>query len=180
MSPRNSKTFNTQKLEDLRTNLGIESQNIQSIPTTISGERRFVIVVVALVVLVMGLAYMWFNRPREISKPAVVNSIQASVPKIDTKGESSESDKLLQPAQLQITSVTDTTTAQIIEKVFKHVFLPSGNVKVASIVKLDELKKSNPIFYQFAREGDRVLIYSDRAILYDPEIDKVLDIAHFK
>jgi len=80
-------------------------------------------------------------------------------------------------AQLNITT-DDPAISALIEKVFKHIFLPSGNVVVQTVLKPDELRKVNPVFYQFAKEGDKVLVYSDRAILYDPVIDRVLDVIH--
>ena len=70
------------------------------------------------------------------------------------------------------------TTENLIKKVFSHIFLPKGDIQVEAILKPDELRKINPIFYQYAKAGDIVLIYSDRAILYDPVADKVLDVLH--
>lgn len=80
--------------------------------------------------------------------------------------------------QIQITA-TDPKVKVIIDKVFKHIFLPSGNVQIETVAKPDELRKINPIFYQWAKTGDQLLVYSDRAILYDPVADRVLDVVHF-
>lgn len=78
---------------------------------------------------------------------------------------------------LQVTA-TDPKTKALIEKVSAHIFLPSGNVQVETVVKPEELRQANPIFYQWVRAGDQILEYSDRAILYDPMVDKVLDVMH--
>lgn len=80
--------------------------------------------------------------------------------------------------QLEVTA-TDPKIKALINKVFAHIFLPSGNVQVETVVKPDELRKINPTFYQLAKEGDQMLEYSDRAILYDPVADRVLDVIHF-
>lgn len=92
----------------------------------------------------------------------------------ETQGSTSDSSG----AMLQVKG-TDPAVEAIIQTVFKHIYLPSGDVQVQTVVKPDELRKVNPVFYEFAREGDRVLVYSDRAILYNPFVDKVLDVIHF-
>ncbi|OGH64044.1 MAG: hypothetical protein A2821_03500 [Candidatus Magasanikbacteria bacterium RIFCSPHIGHO2_01_FULL_41_23] len=79
--------------------------------------------------------------------------------------------------QVQVNS-SDPGVEQIVKKVFKHVFLPSGEVQIQTITNADELRKINPLFYQFAKSGDHILVYKDRAILYDPVADLVLDIIH--
>lgn len=79
--------------------------------------------------------------------------------------------------QVQIIS-SNPGVEEIVKKVFKHVFLPSGDLEVQTVAKPDELRKVNPIFYEFAKVGDYVLIYKDRAVLYDPVADRVLDIVH--
>ena len=82
-------------------------------------------------------------------------------------------------AQVRVTT-NDPAISDLIAKIFKHIFLPSGQVIVETVVKPDDLRKANPVFYQFVKLGDKILIYSDRAILYDPVADKVLDIIHGK
>lgn len=69
--------------------------------------------------------------------------------------------------------------SQFIKRVGEHVFLPTGKVAVATVIDVEALRKENPIFYQYAKKGDRVLMYPTQAILYDPVVNLVLDIAHF-
>lgn len=75
---------------------------------------------------------------------------------------------------------TDIAVEEIIKKVFRHVYLPGGSVKVETVIDANKLKQVNPVFYQFVKVGDKLIIYSDRAILYDPVADQILDIMHFK
>lgn len=82
--------------------------------------------------------------------------------------------------QLTITAVSDPKTAALMQKVFKHIYLPGGNVRIETIINDNDLRKTNPIFYEFAKVGDKLLIYSDRIILYDPTADKVIDVLHTK
>lgn len=79
---------------------------------------------------------------------------------------------------IEITT-SDSSVAEVGKAVARHMFLPSGNVKVATVENPDNLRKENPVFYENAKKGDKVLIYPDRAILYNPEVDRVIDIAHF-
>lgn len=82
-------------------------------------------------------------------------------------------------SNLEIESSSNLEVDRLLEKVFAHIFLPSGDVKIETIVKPEELRKLNPVFYQFASVGDNILIYADRAILYNPTADKVIDVYHF-
>lgn len=79
-------------------------------------------------------------------------------------------------SRIDIMSATDPAVADLIKKVFRHMYLPSGKVEVRTVQKPDELRKENPVFYQFASQGDHVLFYEDRAILYNPGADKVIDV----
>ena len=133
-------------------------------------DKKSVIAVLLAIGLILVAAYFIFdfrtNKPASAPNVAVNQPADATP---QTRGNS---------AQLQVTSATDPAIAELVQTVFKHIFLPSGNVQVATVVKADDLRQANPVFYQFAKEGDKVLIYSDRAILYDPVADKVLDVLH--
>ncbi len=90
----------------------------------------------------------------------------------------------LQPAnainqQMVDVSSDNNSINDLIKKLGKHIFLPTGKVTVTTVIDAEALRKSSPIFYQYAKKGDRVVIYPTEAILYDPVIDLVLDVAHF-
>ena len=129
-----------------------------------------IICIIALAYLLLDFKTKGVKNQNENSAVSA-NSSVASAPAGNTQSAGGG-------AQLQVTSATDPVIAELVQTVFKHIFLPSGNVQVATVVKADEMRKVNPVFYQFAKEGDKVLIYVDRAILYDPVADKVLDVAH--
>lgn len=68
--------------------------------------------------------------------------------------------------------------SDLVAEVGKLMVLPTGEVPtVATITDITKLK-SQPFFIQ-AKNGDRVLIYSKakKAILYDPDAHKVIDVA---
>ena len=75
-------------------------------------------------------------------------------------------------------SAKDSTIVDVVKKVSKHILLPDGNVTVTTITNAENLRKIDPVFYKFARVGDKLLLYEDRGILYNPTLDKILDISH--
>jgi hypothetical protein len=71
-----------------------------------------------------------------------------------------------------------TEASILVEKVGKHMFLPKDeNPSVATVTDPEKLRNQN--FFSDAKKGDKVLIYSTakKAILYDPNADKIVTIA---
>ena len=66
----------------------------------------------------------------------------------------------------------------LIQKVSNHMLLPDGEVVTAEVVDPEASRAKSPIFYRYAKKGDKVLIYPDRAILYSPSSDRIVDILH--
>jgi hypothetical protein len=65
---------------------------------------------------------------------------------------------------------------KVIERVKKHMVISTDiEPTVATIVKVEELRKKNP-FYSKAENGDHLVVTTDRAILYDPDKDIILDV----
>lgn len=117
-------------------------------------------------VVLSAIAYLFFDRSRissNISGKDVINAIEQT-----------------QKDVIKISDVTgdDPTIVDVVKKVSKHIILPDGRVAVVTIVNIEQLQKENPIFFRFAKEGDKALLYADRAILYNPSLDKVIDIWH--
>ncbi len=67
--------------------------------------------------------------------------------------------------------------AELVKKISRHMVLPANEEPTVAIINDPEQLKDQP-FFANAKKGDRILIYSiaKRAILYDPEIDRILDI----
>ncbi len=144
-----------------------------------------VLVLGLLLVLLIGLlvygvfsrGFMESDASKNIGKETASNQQNSTVDKI-VKG-SATSDETVEPNAPRVQIVSNNPSVEsLINKVFKHVFLPSGDVQVQTVVKPDELRKANPVFYQYAREGDYILVYKDRVILYNPVADRVIDILH--
>lgn len=71
------------------------------------------------------------------------------------------------------------TEAKILaERVGEHMFLPQDEVPTVATVSDPEALKDQS-FFEHAKKGDKVLIYSNAklAILYDPSADKIITIA---
>lgn len=69
--------------------------------------------------------------------------------------------------------------ATVIEKVGKHMVLPYEQPKVVTVANVDDLRLEQPFFLQ-AKNGDKLLVYSTRVILYNPDLDKIVDIAQIR
>jgi len=64
---------------------------------------------------------------------------------------------------------------QLIAMVGKHIVVnPSEEPTVATIQDANLLRTQNPAFYKDAQNGDRLLIWSDKAVLYSPQRDVLL------
>ncbi len=65
-----------------------------------------------------------------------------------------------------------------IESVAKIFLVPTdAEPTIASIVDVEKLRAANPDFYQHAQNGDRLLIYPTRAIIYRESESKVINVA---
>jgi hypothetical protein len=63
----------------------------------------------------------------------------------------------------------------LIARVAKHIIVnPNEEPTIATIENADLLKQQSPLFYKDAQNGDRLLVWSDKAILYSPSRDIIL------
>lgn len=99
---------------------------------------------------------------------------------LDTKRRAAE-DKLRE-LSVQLDQVNPNAKAnkelakQILNKVKRHMVLPTDiEPTVATIVDVKTLREQNA-FYNKAENGDHLIVTSDRAILYDPDKDVILDV----
>lgn len=130
----------------------------------------YISIILILLVLILTLSYYVFDGNSDDR----IEKAKQNITQIDAGADQGNQNK----AEMNVTSASDPMAADLVEKVFKHIFLPSGDVRIETIVDVERLRANNPIFYQFARDGDKILFYYDRAILYNTEVDKVLDVYH--
>lgn len=76
--------------------------------------------------------------------------------------------------QMQKTQADD---AKVLTQLGKIIDLPADVKPMMAVVNDAEvLKKDNPAFFAKAKNGDRVIVYSDMAILYDAKANKIMHI----
>lgn len=67
----------------------------------------------------------------------------------------------------------------IVEKVSHLMLLPAKEFTVATVNDASNLLKENPVLFQYAKNGQKFLLYDTGIIIYDPAIDKVVDVVQF-
>lgn len=77
------------------------------------------------------------------------------------------------------TPATPTTQTEnfdtLVSNVARHIAVNTAeNPSIATIEDPDALRLQNSVFYAHASVGDRLLIWSDKAVLYSPTQDKIL------
>lgn len=82
----------------------------------------------------------------------------------------------LEQLQTGNTSQNREAARKVIESVQKHMQISTEvEPTVATIVNVEELRKRNP-FYNKAENGDHLVVTTERAILYDPDRDIIIDV----
>jgi len=69
----------------------------------------------------------------------------------------------------------DLETEALVNKVGQHFLLPKETPLIRTLQGVDQNMRNEP-FYANAKDGDKVLVYSQRAILYDPSTDKIIEV----
>lgn len=78
------------------------------------------------------------------------------------------------PVQKQ-EAAPETATSPLVEKVAKHILVNMNEEPtVATVQDPDALRLTNPEFYKDAVVGDRLLIWSDKAVLYSEAKDQIV------
>ncbi len=85
----------------------------------------------------------------------------------------------VQTGDAQITPATTDASNDVVSRVGRHMILPPETPKVVPVVTAEELKKTQP-FFANAENGDVLLVYTNKVVLYSPKLDKIVEIAHFR
>jgi len=81
----------------------------------------------------------------------------------------------------ELKDLSTSENEKIVREIRKMILLPEGEPVVATIQNAKNLKTQNPDAYENAIDGDKVLIFSDIAVVYRPDsklIIKVVDITN--
>jgi hypothetical protein len=74
---------------------------------------------------------------------------------------------------------SDTSDQSVINLVGKHIVLPNETPKVVTVKDVETLRKSEP-FFNNATNGDKLLVYQNKVVLYSLILDKVVEVATIK
>jgi hypothetical protein len=92
----------------------------------------------------------------------------------------SDAQKKLAVLQMQLAQLpTSAGDEEVVARVASHFVLPEEQPKVVTITDADTLKIEQPFFAK-AKNGDKLLVYSQKVILYSPVLDKIVEIAQIK
>lgn len=76
------------------------------------------------------------------------------------------------------TQVATEEANRIKDRLGKLILLPEGvEPTIATVIDADKLREQNAEFYKNAKNGDKLIVYSDRAILYDMEQNIIINVA---
>lgn len=66
---------------------------------------------------------------------------------------------------------------RVIDALCKLIKCPNEKPTVATIIDIDTLKKDNPEFYKDAKNGDRIIVFTTKAIIFRTEENMIINIA---
>jgi len=79
--------------------------------------------------------------------------------------------------QLQQQKSISVEDRRILEQLGKIMVLPGDIAPTLAIVTdVEALKNQQPLFFANAHAGDRLILYPDKAILFDPKANKIVNV----
>lgn len=71
------------------------------------------------------------------------------------------------------------TDEQVISRVRRYMVLPEARPKVVTVSDVATLAADQP-FFANARDGDKLLVYPEKVILYSPQWDQIVEVAQIR
>jgi hypothetical protein len=94
----------------------------------------------------------------------------------DALGKLEQTEQQLQEIRESTERSGQQVADEVLGKVRTHISLPDElEPTVATIIDVDRLRETSD-FYKNAKNGDHLILTETRAILYDPEIDRIVDV----
>lgn len=78
-----------------------------------------------------------------------------------------------------VPELSEKQVKELVQTVGKHIVLPGETPTIVQISNVDQLKVDQP-FFRSALNGDQLLVYPSRVILYRPSTDQIVDIAQIR
>mgnify|MGYP007077388691 CR=1 FL=1 len=115
------------------------------------------ILLIAIIGVIAG--FVWAEQQRRAARTELAQTV-------------TELEELRQASQRDGAEVA----AEVLGKLRAHINVPeTPEPTVATIVNIEQLRQANE-FYTVADNGDHLIITEKRAILYDPDLDVILDV----
>lgn len=134
---------------------------IEDAPKTAGSRTAFFVLIIIVVVVTAG-ALMIGNKVKQR------NSQQADA----GRGAAGQQDQVQAGKPMEKSDI-----AALISRVSQLITVkPGEEPTVATVQDSEMLKTSNPVFYKDVENGDRLLVWSDKAVLYSVKQDRLLSV----
>lgn len=129
----------------------IRTPSVKKTAAAPASTQRFfgqpIVILTVVVAMAIGAVYLWIMQPTAPPPP----------PSAETSPE--------------VKRLADDIVTRVAQLINVH---PNEMPHVSVISDIDAVRQANPIFYRDADVGDRVLIWSDKAVIYSPTKDKLI------
>lgn len=116
--------------------------------------RRPAVILAVLVAMSAGAVYLWIAGGLKKQLKSAFPATAVATPPVAIENET------------------------IVGRVARHLLVDQNEQPfVATVSDVEAVKAANPVFYKDVELGDKVLIWSDRAVIYSPSKDKIVAVA---
>ena len=75
----------------------------------------------------------------------------------------------------ELARIEEKETTMLVDKIARHTVVPAGKPNISTVGDANELKTTNS-FFEEVKNGDKVLFFPDRAMIYRPSEDRVVKV----
>ena len=122
--------------------------------------------VMMIVVITLGW-YVFDYSSNKIQKNNETISALLKNPNLENSGKVLDAEKI---------DYANLKAEDVIKMVSRHILLADGEVTVATVINIDGLRTDYPELFTYAKIGDKLIFYSLGIIIYDPVLDRVVDV----
>ncbi|MFA5130346.1 MAG: LytR C-terminal domain-containing protein [Patescibacteria group bacterium] len=122
------------------------------------------------------------GRPFLILLLIIAMAVSAAYLAIKGSGQPTEQPVTTQQQVAEQPGSNQVVSGNTLDRVKKHLYIPDGDQPryIGTISDISLLRSKNPDFYANASEGDKVLIWNDRAVIYSESKDLIIAVATAK
>lgn len=147
--------------------LGLNFESAKEIKIKKISLGMLLIILILLLVSVLILSWYIFDTNKNSNKQTTQNS-------------SAIANNLEESEGFLDLSNNDPEVGGVVEKISRHILLPSKQFTVATVNDAEKLRQqADPILFQYVENGQKMLIYETGVIVYDPVLDKLVDVVQY-